>query len=297
MYYDKKQFCPRERVYTVELRAYWSIILRRIWVIALVVIVVALYSGYQYYKIRKAPGALHAYQSNVTLLIGLTASTKITDHSNYSDYVSVSESIADGFTTGPTITSSKFATQVYEQVKADMPQIQQKFGPNPDLGDLANPGVAVDAIRGSVTASRAHSLVTVSVSWNTSAGAWAIANAIGEVSVAHINNYSDYVVTNDATRSAITTPERPIVAAKVIIGTTDAATIAGSQANKPTLLLVLLLVALLIGIALAFLIEYLDDRLRKADDVVQLLQLPIYGEVPHAPSPGNAKPRSAGTAA
>lgn len=279
----------------MELRAYWSIILRRIWVIALVVIVVSLYSGYQYYKIRKTPGALHAYQSSVTLLIGLQASTKITG--NYSDYVSVSESIADAFTTGPTITSSKFAKQVYDQVNVDMPQIKQKFGANPDLGDLANPGVAVSAISSSITAGRAHSLVTVSASWNTPAGAWAIANAIGEVSIAHINDYSDYVVTNDATRAGITTSQRPVVAAKVIIAATDAATIAGSQANRPTLLLVLVLVALLLGIALAFLIEYLDDRLRKTDDVVQLLQLPPYGEVPHAPSPGNTKLRGTRTTA
>jgi len=279
----------------VELRAYWSIILRRIWIIALVVIVVALYSGYQYYKIRKTPGALHAYSSSVTLLIGLQAPTKITG--NYADYVSVSESIADAFTTGPTVTSSKFAQQVYTQVNADMSQIKQKFGSNPDLGDLANPGIAVGAIKGSLTAGRAHSLVTVNASWNTPDGAWAIANAIGEVSVAHINDYTDYVVTTDATRPTIPTPERPIVAAKVILGPTDAATIAGSQANRPTLLLVLVLVALLVGIALAFLIEYLDDRIRKTDDVVQLLQLPIYGEVPHAPSPGNAKQRETRTAA
>ncbi len=279
----------------MELRAYWSVILRRIWVIALVVIVAALYSGYQYYKISKTPGALHAYQSNVTMLIGLQAPTKIS--SGYSDYVSVSESIADAFTTGPTITSSKFAQQVYDQVNADMPQIKQKFGTNPRLGDLANPGAAVGAIKGSLSAGRSHSLVTVSVSWNTPDGAWAIANAAGEVSVAHINDYTDYVVTNNATSPAVTASERPIVAAKVIISATDAATIAGSQANRPTLLLVLVLVALLIGIALAFLIEYLDDRLRKTDDVVQLLQLPIYGEVPHAPSPGNAKPRGTRTAA
>ena len=279
----------------MELRAYWSVILRRIWVIALVVIVVALYSGYQYYKIRKTPGALHAYQSSVTLLIGLQAPAKIT--SSYSDYVSVSDSLADAFTNGPTITSAKFAQQVYTQVNADMPQIKQKFGPNPDLGDLANPSIAIGAIKGSITAGRAHSLVTVSASWNTPAGAWAISNAIGEVVVAHINEYSDYVITTNTAQSATTIPNRPIVAAKVVISATDAATIAGTQASKPTLLLVLVLVALLIGIALAFLIEYLDDRIRKTDDVVQLLQLPIYGEVPHAPSPGNAKQRGTHTAA
>ncbi len=274
----------------MELRAYWSIILRRIWVIALVVIIVALYSGYQYYKIRKTPGALHVYSSSVTLLVGLQAPAKIT--STYGDYVSVSESIAEQFTTGPAITSTKFAQQVYDQVNTDMPQITQKFGAHPDLGDLANPGVAVGAIKSSITASRAHSLVTVSASWNTPAGAWAIANAIGQVSAAHIDEYGDYVVAFDTTA-----PNRPIVAAKVILPAGDAATLPGSQANKPLLLLVLLLVALIIGIALAFLIEYLDDRIRKTDDVVQLLQLPIYGEVPPAPTPGNTKQPNTRTAA
>ena len=279
----------------MELRAYWSVILRRIWVIALVVIIVALYSGYQYYKIRKTPGALHVYQSNVTLLIGLQSPTKIT--STYSDYVSVSDFLADEFANGPTVTSSKFAQQVYTQVNADMPQIEQKFGPHPDLGDLANSGAAVGAIKASLTAGRAHNLVTVNASWNTPAGAWAITHAVGEVVVAHVNDYIDYVVTPNTTGTATLTPDRPIVAAKVIIEATDAATIAGSQASKPTLLLVLVLVALLIGIALAFLIEYLDDRIRKTDDVMQLLQLPIYGEVPQAPSPGNAKQRGTRTAA
>ena len=279
----------------MELRAYWSIILRRIWVIALVVIIVALYSGYQYYKIRKTPGALHAYQSSVTLLVGLQSPTKIT--SSYSDYIATSDELADEFTSGPTVTSAKFAQQVYTQVNADMPQIEQKFGSHPDLGDLANPSVAVGAIKGSLTASRSHSLVTVNATWNTPAGVWAITHAVGEVVVAHINDYIDYVVSANATSTTVTALNRPIVAAETILSATDPATIAGSQASKPTLLLVLVLVGLLIGIALAFLIEYLDDRIRKTDDVVQLLQLPIYGEVPHAPSPGDAKQRGTRTAA
>jgi capsular polysaccharide biosynthesis protein len=47
---------------------------------------------------------------------------------------------------------------------------------------------------------------------------------------------------------------------------------------------VLVLVAFIIGIALAFLIDYLDDRIRSTEDVEQLLQLPVYGQVPRVPS-------------
>ncbi len=276
----------------MELRAYWSVIWRRIWVIALVVGIVALYSGYQYYKIRKTPGALHVYQSQVTLLIGLQANSTITAHSNYSDYVSVSESIADAYATGPIITSQDFDKRIYDQINADMDQIKQRYGANPDLGDLTNPNVAVSAIGSSVTANRFHSLVTVSVNWNTPDGAWAIANAIGEVSKAQVDNYFDYAVTTNTSHTSSTNDTRPVVAAKVITGATEAATIAGPQANRPALLLALLVVALIIGVALAFLIEYLDDRIRRTDDVVELLQVPVYGEVPHVPAPGSAKLRN-----
>jgi len=44
------------------------------------------------------------------------------------------------------------------------------------------------------------------------------------------------------------------------------------------------LVVLIIGIALAFLIEYLDDRIYSKEAVIQSLELPVYGEIPRVPS-------------
>lgn len=278
----------------MELRSYWSIIWRRVWIIILVVGVVALYAGYQYYHLHKLPGALKAYQSNITLQIGLQATPHSTDQS-YADYVSISESLADSLATGPVISSKEFDTQISQQIQADMGQITQRFGTNPDLGDWQNPG----AIGGALVATRAHSLVTISVTWDTPAGAWAIANAIGEVSVAHISTYLDYEIRTPASNP---TPKpndahpleiHPLAAASVISNATDPATVPGPSANKPALLAVLVFVALIIGIALAFLLEYLDDRIRSKDEVAQLLQLPIYGEIPRAPTLGrNRSPRS-----
>ena len=267
----------------MELRAYWAILVRRFWIIALVVGVVALYSAYQYYHLHKLPGALKTYQSTITIRIGLLDNPHPADH-NYADYVSASESLADEFTTGPLFTSPEFTQQVVQQVQNDLPEITKRF-PGQDLGDIKNAG----AIAGSLTASRAHSLVTISVNWNTPAGAWAIADATGKVSQATMGTYLDYVIRPS---TATTSQGQPQASAQVVGSATDPASIPGSSANKPTLLLVLLVVALVIGLALAFLIEYLDDRIRSASEVENLLQLPIYGEIPTAPAPGKDKERA-----
>jgi len=48
-------------------------------------------------------------------------------------------------------------------------------------------------------------------------------------------------------------------------------------------------VALIVGIALAFLADYLDDRIHGKDEAQQLLRLPVYGEVPRAPTVGRTR--------
>ena len=264
----------------MELRTYWTIIWRRIWIIALVVGVVALYVGYQYYHLRKTPGALKTYSSNITIQIGLQATSK--GDQNNANYVTVSEAFADAFTTGPILSSHEFDKDISNQIDLDKNLIEQRYGINADLGDWQN----TNAIGQALNASRVHSLVTVDATWNTPAGAWAIANAVGEVSVAKLWTYLDYAISNDATRSATDNFVQPQVSARVITSATEAAPAPGSASSKVTLLVFLLLVALAIGIALTFLLDYLDDRIRSKTEVTQLLNLPIYAEVPLAPSPG-----------
>ena len=265
----------------MELRAYWTIIWRRAWLVALVVGVVALYVGYQYYHLRRTPGALTAYSSDVTIQIGLAGSPN-----GAADNVVVSEALADAMSTspipGPILSSKEFDSEVSRQIALDMPQIEQRFGANPDLGDWQNTG----AIGGSLGATHVHSLVTVSATWSSAAGAWAIANAVGQVSAANICAYLGYVVPKGASCSTTADTSVPAVSARVIIAATDPVTAPGLSASKQTLLVILLLVALIVGIALAFLVEYLDDRIYNKDDAQRLLQLPVYGVVPRAPTVG-----------
>jgi capsular polysaccharide biosynthesis protein len=269
----------------LELRAYWTVIWRRIWLIALIVGVVALYVGYQYYHLRKTPGALTAYRSDITIQIGLQASPDSIDTSS-AESVAVSETLADAMITSPILSSKEFDTQVSQQIGSDMSLIEQRFSnPHPDLGNWQDTA----AIGAALTSVRAHSLVTVSATWPTPAGAWAIANAVGEVSSSSICQYLEYVVSKQASCSPTATSSQPAVAAQVISSATNAVPVPGTSVNRQTLLFILLIVALIVSIALAFLIDYLDDHIRSKDDAVLLLQLPVYGEVPRPPAAGKMK--------
>jgi hypothetical protein len=266
----------------VELRSYAKIIWRYIWLIVLIVGLVAIYSGYQYYKLRKTPGALTGYNSNISLQIGLVATTR--GDLNPADNVTVSEALADTLVLGPVLSSREFCNDISHQIGLDMSVIQQHY-PNQDLGSWQDPS----AIGAALSATRTHSLVTISVNWSTAAGAWAISNAIGEIATARIGQYLDYVVATDYTHTSTSgSYVQPEVSARIISAASLAGAVPGSSASKLTLLVLLVLIALAVGIALAFLLDYLDDRIRSKEDLKDLFQLPIYGEVPQAPAPGHS---------
>lgn len=281
----------------MELRTYAKIIWRYIWLVALLVGVVGAYSGYQYYKLRKTPGALTAYNSNISLQIGLDATTR--GDPNPADNVTVSEALADTLVMGPILSSREFCTDIAHQIGQDMVtgEIQQRY-PDADLGannNWQNPSNStISAIAGALTATRSHSVVTISVDWSTPAGAWAIANAIGEIGSSRMGQYLDYVVATNFTHNTTTGNYiQPEVSARVVSAASLPVGVPGSSASKLTLLILLVLVALAIAIALAFLLDYLDDRIRTKEDVADLFQLPVYGDLPRAPTPGRlARARS-----
>ncbi len=269
----------------MELRTYWTIIWRRIWLVALIVGVVALYVGYEYYHTHKLANLQTTYTSNVTIQMGVQTKGQ---PANVAANTSTAEAFADTLATGPILATKEFDSQVSNQIAADTNQIAQRFGAHPDLGDWQN----ANAIGSSITASRIHALVTITVTWSTPAGAWAIANATGETLSADAGQYFNYSLTSSAPDTSTGIAVQSVAVARVISNATDPATIPGTAA-KTIQLLLLLLVALVVGIALAFLIDYLDDRIRSKDEVTNLLQLPIYGEVPRAPRPGRtSSPRA-----
>ena len=259
----------------MELRTYGKVLWRRIWIIALVVGIVVIYVGYQYYTTYKSSSSSKVYHSTVDIRIGLQAPPHTTNQT-FTDYVTTSEVLADEFATGPTLTSTSFGEQVIQQMQHDMPK--------GNLGDWNN----TSAITSAITATRTHSVVAIDVNWPTDAGAGAIAHTVGEVVTAHIAEYLNYQTNTKSTNST----DYPIAAARVINQTGNIPTVTSTSTTKTSLLLALLVVGLILGIALAFLIEYLDDRIYDSSEVAQMLQLPIYGEVPRAPISRHSQTKS-----
>jgi capsular polysaccharide biosynthesis protein len=260
----------------VELRTYGQILWRRIWIVVLVVAIVGIYVTYQYYQSHKTEVATKTYATTVNMHIGLQS---VIHAQSYSDYVNTSSTLADEFATGSILTSDTFATQVIQQIRNDMHTIKQRYGRNPSLGAWQDTSTIIKAL----SATHSHSMVAISVNWNTEAGAWAIAHAVGEVCENNMPTYLNYQVVAPTTQES-TSPEYLMAGANVINQPTKPAEVdSGSLVLRKTQLLAILLVGLIVGLALAFLIEYLDDRIHNSEEVVQLLQLPMYGEIPQAP--------------
>src|SRR5207248_3511417 len=136
-----------------------TIIWRRIWLVALIVGVVALYVAYEYYHLHKIANLLTTYSSNVTIQVGVQTKGEPV---NVAANTSTAEAFADTIASGPILTSKEFDTQVSNQIATDNSQIAQRYGAHPDLGDWQN----ANAIGSAISANRIHALVTITVTWS-----------------------------------------------------------------------------------------------------------------------------------
>ncbi len=270
----------------MELRAYWAILRRRIWLVLLTTLIALLYVGYSLLASRGAVAS-----TTYTSTVGITMEVAAPDRNapagatpSYNDRLSIADTLAESFQNGPVLTSSSFAKQISAQISSDMPTIEQRFGQNPALGSWRD----AKTISSALAATRSHAQVTVKVNWSTSAGAWAIATAVGEIVPRNIGTYVNFLMVTPATGQGA-----QLISARVVSPADDPiVTPGGAPATKKTTLLLVVLVAIVLGIALAFLADYVDDRVRGKEEIADLLHLPVIGEVPAAHQSGQGQTRT-----
>ena len=227
----------------MELRQYWRIVYKRLWIIVILVAIV-LISGLCFRPERPT-----LYQPSIRVTVGLAPEHRTADYYTYDRYYTwlASEYLVDELT--EIVQSEAFARLVSEE--------------------LANSGLDIPAgaIRGSLGADRVHRILTVYITWGDQAQLVEIANAAIRALPAHSTDFLGQLETAEAHIRLI---DPPVV---LPVG----------QSLKDKLdLPIRLFLAIVAGVALVFLLDYLDDTVRDRAEV-EAMGLAVLGEIPPLP--------------
>jgi capsular polysaccharide biosynthesis protein len=227
----------------MELRQYWRIVYKRLWIVIALVAIVLISS------LVFRPGRPALYQTSMRFTVAVVSESRSDDYYAYDRYYTwmASEYLVDELT--EIVGSEAFARAVSEELA------------NSDL-DLPT-----STLRGSMIADRTHRILTLHLTWEDQAQLGEIANAAAKAIRERSADFLGQLGTADADIRLI---DPPIVLP-----------VARSLKDKLDLPIRLFL-ALVAGVALAFLLDYLDDTVHDRAEV-EALGLAVLGEIPPLP--------------
>jgi capsular polysaccharide biosynthesis protein len=227
----------------MELRQYWRIVYKRLWIIIALVVIVSVSS------LVLRPGRPALYQTSMRFTVAVEPESRGGDYYAYDRYYTwmASEYFVDELT--EIVGSEAFARVVSEE--------------------LANTGLDFPTgdLHGLMGADRKHRILTLHITWGEQAELEEIANAASKVLQKRSADFLGQLGTTDADIRLIDPP--------VVLP-------AGRSLKEKLDLPIRLLLALLAGVALAFLLDYLDDTVRNRAEV-QTMGLAVLGEIPPLP--------------
>lgn len=246
----------------MEVRQYLAVLWRRWPVIAVIVGLALIFSGVTF--LTTPP----IYTATARLLVRQEPSPDTAPpYFNYDRYYNwlANEFLSDDYTL--IVGTRAFAEQVYQQ-------LQQ----NPINADgTARYGfdtrvIKVDAVTGTISADRKHRVLTITVKSGDRGYADAIANAA-----------SDVLTNQSLNGSPIPSLNRVEIRDEAEFGLMDRSTanlVASSRTRSLIDAGVRLGLGIVAALALAFLIEYFDDRLRDGAEAERLTGVPVLGAIP-----------------
>jgi capsular polysaccharide biosynthesis protein len=236
----------------MELREYWAIIRRWWWIPVLLVLAVAALSLVTQRPWQQPPPA---YTTSLSFSVGVQPQQPATGEENYYTALA-SEYLIDDL--AEVVRGSEFAAAVSERLAGE--------------GITVAPG----ALQGSTEAGKLHRILDVSITWGNPAELEAIARAVAETVEEQAAEFMPRLFAQNA--------------AAYLVNRGGVAEVGPGLRERLDFPLRLLL-ALAVGIALAFLVDYLDDRIRGRSDVEQM-GLAVLGEIPrHSGRRPAAEPR------
>jgi len=224
----------------MELRQYWQIVRRRLWiVISLLLIVVAV-------SLLLRPTRAPTCQATMRFVIGLEPEAKSGDYYAYDKYYTwlTAEYLVDDVS--ELVRSSAFAQAVSDRLAG------------------AGLNVPAGAIRGSTQAGQLHRILTVSIVWGDETQLADIANAVVAVLPSEIARHFAQVGTSGVCASLIDPPAIGLV---------------GASLREKLDLPLRLLLAVMAGAALTFLLDYLDDTVRTRQELEES-SINVLAEIP-----------------
>jgi capsular polysaccharide biosynthesis protein len=224
----------------MELRQYWGIVQRRLWVVTALLIAVLVISV----LMRSAPATV--YQATMRFMMGLQPEVRTGDYYTYDKYYTwlTAEYLIDD--TAALVRSRAFAEAVSTR--------------------LTGTGVTVPAgsIQGSTQAGQLHRVLSVHIVWGDAEELGQIANAVAAVLPDQVARHFAQVGSAGVYASLI---DPPAIAA-----------IGASWKQKLDLPMRLFL-ALIAGVALAFVLDYLDTSVHSRREVEQA-GIEVLAEIP-----------------
>jgi capsular polysaccharide biosynthesis protein len=226
----------------MELRQYWTIVWKRIWIPAALLVLVLAGS----LALRQAPPP--SYQATLRVLVGVAPEPALGDYYTYDRYYTwlASEYLADDFS--EVVKYSAFA----EDVTARLAK-----GPNPI-------SVPAGAIQGTTVAEKLHRILTLRINWGDPQQLSAIAAAAAEVLSQEGGKYFAQVGVEGVRLTLI---DKPVV--------TPVAQGLRERLDLP----LRLTLALVAGVALTFLLDYLDDSVRGRAEL-EAMGIIVLSEIP-----------------
>ena len=221
----------------MELRQYWRIVYRRLWIVILLPIVVVAAS----FLVR--PQAATGAIANLRLAVGIVPETGDGKFYTYDRYYSwlTAEYLADDLS--EVVRSRAFADEVSKRLGGSVP---------------------TGAIQGATSPQKLHRILTVTVSASSPEQAMAIAGAIADTLQESGGMFLAQLSAQNAAISVIDPPALVPVAPSL-----------RQRLDLP----LRVLLAFAAGLGLVFLLDYLDESVRGAEDV-EALGLSVLAEVP-----------------
>lgn len=226
----------------MELKRYWTIIWKRGWIPALLLVVV----GGVSLLTRQIPPS--TYSTTMRFSVGVKPQ-EVPDQYSFDSYYAwlSSEYLADDMTA--IVSSQAFAADV-----------------NQRLTEMGSPVQIPPGFIGGVTiAEKQHRILRLNVSWGNDAELADIARAIVTVMEQDSSKYLTQLGTPGALINLIDEPSPPVLNPPSLTQRLD--------------LPVRLMLALLAGLALVFLLDYLDDRIRGRTEL-EAMGITVLAEVP-----------------